>query len=86
VDVRWSEIQADRTAAGANTRSTSSGFGRRVIEVGEGSLRQEFWYRSHWIAAEADLVDTDLFGADLLLTDLFGPNRTYERNASVTLT
>ena len=36
-----------------------------VVEVGEGSLRQEFWYRSHWIAPEADLADTDLWGPDL---------------------
>ena len=47
---------------------------RMVVEVGESSLRQEFWYRSHWIAPEADLADTDLYGADLLLTDLFGAN------------
>ena len=45
-----------------------------VVEVGESSLRQEFWYGEHWIAPEADLADTDLYGADLLLTDLFGAN------------
>jgi hypothetical protein len=45
--------------------------------VGEGLLRQEFWYRSHWIAPEADLVDTDLFGADLLLTKVAHHRRSF---------
>ena len=45
-----------------------------VVEVGESSLRQEFWYWEHWIALGGDLSDADLAGADLNTTNLFGAN------------
>ena len=47
---------------------------RMVVEVGESSLRPEFWYRSHWIAPEADVADADLACVDLNATNLFGSN------------
>ena len=63
-----------RAPAGANIRSTGVQLCRMVVEVGESSLRQEFWYRSHWIAPEADLAGADLACVDLNATSLFGSN------------